>query len=141
LCPEEIEKLSKLKILEPYLNEKREELKTWNEKLGLSECEGENGRCLTNLGCFREYLKRYLAEHPLIKSDGSMTFLVRQLQPMEKGIPLEIYVFCSDTRWAHYEGVQADIFDHILAMVSRFDLKIFQNVTGGDLKMGLSKLE
>ena len=141
LKQEDLGQLSKLKLLEPYLKEKQCEIEAWNEKLGLKEGESVNGRCLTNLGCFREYLKRYLSQHPMIKSDGSMTFLVRQLQPMEKGIPLEIYVFCSDTRWAYYEGVQADIFDHVLAMVGQFDLKVFQNVSGQDLRGGLSTLE
>ena len=62
-----------------------------------------------------------------------MTFLVRQLAPGPEGVPLEIYVFTKTTAWAEYEGIQADIFDHILAIVPEFDLRVFQNPTGYDL--------
>ncbi len=67
-----------------------------------------------------------------------MTFLVRQLPPNEKGIPIEIYVFSSEQRWAHYEAIQADIFDHILAILPDFELKVFQSPTGADFA-GISK--
>ena len=85
---------------------------------------------MTNLGTFRAYVEAYLRNHPQI--NGDMTFLVRQLAPSEKGIPIEIYVFCKDIAWANYEAIQADIFDHILAIVPEFDLRVFQEPTGAD---------
>ena len=87
---------------------------------------------MTNLGTFRKYLEEYLHKHPKINQE--MTFLVRHLQPTETGIPLEIYVFCSDQAWARYEAIQADIFDHILAIMPEFELQVFQNPTGKDFK-------
>ena len=91
-----------------------------------------NGRNLTNVGTFRAYLEAYLRNHP--KIHRNMTFLVRQLQPTDRGLPIEIYVFSNDQAWARYEAIQADIFDHILAVVPLFDLRVFQMPTGADLR-------
>ena len=63
-----------------------------------------------------------------------MTFLVRQLSPTEKGLPIEIYVFSNNTNWIEYEEIQSDIFDHLLSVVKEFDLKVFQNPTGSDFR-------
>jgi len=87
---------------------------------------------MTNLGTFRKYLENYLHNHPKIHQD--MTFLVRHLQPTEKGLPMEIYVFSNDQEWANYESIQADIFDHILAIMPEFGLRVFQNPTGDDFQ-------
>jgi miniconductance mechanosensitive channel len=87
---------------------------------------------MTNLGTFRAYVTAYLKNHPQINQD--MTFLVRQLAPTEQGLPIEIYVFCKDIVWANYEAIQADIFDHILAIVPEFDLRVFQEPTGADFR-------
>jgi miniconductance mechanosensitive channel len=85
---------------------------------------------MTNLGTFRAYMENYLHKHPMINQD--MTFLIRHLQPGEQGLPLEIYVFSKDQAWANYEAIQADIFDHILAIIPEFGLRVFQNPTGAD---------
>src|SRR5690606_38410698 len=85
---------------------------------------------LTNVGTFRAYLVAYLRQHPKIHKE--MTFLVRQLPPTEVGLPLEVYVFANDTRWAFYEAIQADIFDHILAIAPEFGLRVFQSPSGHD---------
>jgi len=90
------------------------------------------GRHLTNLGVFRAYIKSYLQQHPEINTD--MTLLVRQLAPGSSGVPLEIYAFSRETAWLRYEDIQSDIFDHILAMASEFDLKIFQSPSGRDIQ-------
>ena len=95
-----------------------------------------NGRRMTNLGVFRAYIKAYLRVHP--KISDNMTFLVRQLQPTDKGISLEIYVFSRDQNWANYEGIQADIFDHLLATVSFFDLAVYQTLSSLDLRQALN---
>ena len=86
---------------------------------------------MTNLGTFRAYLVEYLRRHPKIRQD--MTFLVRQLDPTPDGIPLEIYVFTNDVKWANYESIQADIFDHILAAIPEFGLRVYQRPSGHDL--------
>ena len=89
-----------------------------------------NGRRLTNVGSFRAYVAAYLRKHPKIHQD--LTFLIRQLAPTPKGLPIEIYVFTNDIEWANYEGIQADIFDHLLAVVPMFELRVFQEPTGAD---------
>ena len=87
---------------------------------------------MTNVGTFRAYIIAYLKNHPKIHQD--MTFLVRQLAPTEHGLPIEVYVFSNDIVWAHYEAIQADIFDHILAVIPEFDLRVFQDPSGNDFR-------
>jgi len=123
----------KIRRLQPYLEEKLAEIAREKDTLGPNLGVLGNGRRLTNLGTFRAYVTAYLREHPKIHQD--MTFLVRQLQPTEHGLPLEVYVFTNDIRWAFYEGIQADIFDHLVAMVPQFGLRIFQQPSGHDLRV------
>lgn len=130
--PEMIKRFKKIQIINKYIIDKEVELKEYNSKNNIDETVVVNGRRQTNIGIFREYLKAYLKNHPLINVD--MTFLVRQLEPGEMGIPIEIYVFSKVQEWAEYEDIQSDIFDHIFASVGRFDLQIFQNPTGTDFK-------
>jgi len=91
-----------------------------------------NGRQLTNLGMFRAYVVAYLRNHPMIHQE--MTFLVRHLAPTERGLPIEIYVFSRDQVWSNYEGIQADIFDHLLAITPAFDLRVYQRPAGSDVR-------
>ncbi len=135
--PEMIERFKKIKVLKHYVETKQEELRIHNEKNEIDETVKVNGRRMTNLGTFRKYIENYLRNHPKINQD--MTFLVRQLHPWEKGIPIEIYVFSNDIVWANYEAIQADIFDHILAVVPEFELSVFQNPTGSDFKQLMRK--
>lgn len=133
LSEEEVERLKKMWLLKEYIEEKLSEIKEHNEKLGISpEESSRNGRHLTNLGTFRAYISRYLEEHPLVHSE--MTRMVRQLEPRAEGVPLEVYCFINDTRWVNYENAQSDIFDHIFAVVSEFNLKIYQSPSGRDLQ-------
>jgi len=123
----EVEDLERIECLQSYLNSKKSEIGT--KGMNLDEL-GEvspllNGRNLTNIGTFRAYCKEYLRAHPKIHQEG-MTFLVRQLPSNEKGVPIEIYVFVNDTRWVEYEGIQSDIFDHLLASLPVFGLRAFQ---------------
>ena len=127
---EMIEKYKKIRVLKGYLEEKEKEIEEFNKKVGADTSNRINGRRLTNIGTFRHYLELYLKNHPKINLD--MTFLVRHLQPTEKGIPIEIYVFSNDQAWANYEAIQADIFDHIMAVIPEFGLRVFQNPTGED---------
>ncbi|MCK5067725.1 MAG: mechanosensitive ion channel [Bacteroidales bacterium] len=132
LDSDQIEKFRKFHLLKEYINLKEKELAEFNNSLRLDEETVTNGRKMTNLGTFRKYLEEYLHNHPKIHKD--MTFLVRHLQPTDKGLPIEIYVFSNDQAWASYEAIQADIFDHILAIMPEFGLRVFQNPSGGDFQ-------
>jgi miniconductance mechanosensitive channel len=128
---EELEKFRKIKVLKPYLDKKEKEIEDYNRKLDIDPSVVVNGRRQTNLGIFRAYLRAYLHNRDDIRDD--MTFLVRQLPPSEKGIPIEIYVFTKTTAWALYEDIQADIFDHVLAVVPEFGLRVYQFPKSGDI--------
>ena len=132
LDSELLEKFRKFAVLKDYIKKKEEEIEAYNQSLNLDPSVVANGRRMTNLGTFRIYLELYLQNHPEIHKD--MTFLVRHLQPTERGLPVEIYVFSKDQRWANYEAIQADIFDHILAILPQFELNVFQNPTGEDFR-------
>lgn len=130
---EMIERFKKIRLLHNYIVEKEDELLKHNkQKEGESISESlANGRRLTNIGVFRKYLEQYLQENPMINKE--MTYMVRQLQPTEKGQPIEIYAFSKVQEWINYESIQADIFDHILAVVGEFELRIYQLPSGADL--------
>jgi miniconductance mechanosensitive channel len=122
--PEMLERFSKIKVLRTYIEETERTIKEYNEKNKVDPSVLVNGRRQTNIGIFRAYLRAYLHNRPDIHNN--MTFLVRQLQPSEKGLPMQIYVFTKTIEWAKYEDIQADIFDHILAVIPQFDLKVYQ---------------
>jgi len=131
-CDEKmLEKFKKIIVLKPYLDQTEKNLKEYNEKHNTDPSILVNGRRQTNVGVFRAYLKAYLKNRSDIHQD--MTFLVRQLQPTEKGLPIEIYVFTKTIAWAEYEGIQSDIFDHILASVQEFGLRTYQFPKSGEL--------
>lgn len=127
----EIARFGRFVLLRDYMRQKVEELREYNEKHCTDPSCLANARRLTNIGTLRAYIVNYLRQHPQIHQQ--MTFLVRQLQPTAEGLPLEIYVFSKDTAWARYEGIQADIFDHILAIVPEFGLRVYQKPSGTDL--------
>jgi len=130
-----LKRFEKFDLIRDYVTEKERELKKYNSKKNISEEDFISGRHQTNVGIFRKYLEVYLRQHPMVNLE--MTFLVRQLQPTATGLPIEIYVFCKDKAWANYEAIQADIFDHIFAVIPEFELKVFQEPTGADIS-GLS---
>ena len=133
-CDEKmLQKFKRFQIIKKYINEKEVEIAEFNKTQNIDSSEVINGRRLTNIGTFREYLKAYLKNREDISND--FTFLVRQLTPGPSGIPIEIYVFAKTTDWVKYEQIQADIFDHIFAVISEFELSIFQNPTGKDFRM------
>jgi len=123
-----INKMNKIELLKGYLKDKVQDVNLYNKNNSVEKSIPVNGRHLTNVGTFRAYITEYLKNHPLIHQD--MTLIVRQLQPEEKGLPIEIYTFSNDTDWKNYEALQSDIFDHIFAVLPYFDLKIFQFPTG-----------
>ena len=132
LSDEMLDRFNKFQLISDYLKDRKNEVETFNNKKGIDNSELVNGRRLTNIGTFREYLKAYLRNRSDI-NDG-LTFLVRQLSPGAEGVPIEIYVFAATTAWVEYEEIQSDIFDHIMAVVPQFELKVFQNPTGYDFK-------
>ena len=127
-------KLKKFLLLDQYLDHKSTELVEFNQKLSnTSPC---NQRRLTNIGTFRAYVELYLNQHPNISKHQSL--IVRQLQPTEKGLPLEIYAFSNQIAWKDYEAIQSDIFDHLIAILPEFGLKIYQAPSGYDMQIALS---
>ena len=133
---EMLEQFKRIQLISQYIQNRQEEILVYNNKHQVDESTLVNGRRLTNIGVFRSYVEAYLRQHPMIHKN--MTFLIRQLSPSENGLPIEIYVFCKDTNWTAYEAIQADIFDHILAVVPEFDLRVFQEPSGSDFqKIGL----
>jgi miniconductance mechanosensitive channel len=119
-----LQRLEQFAVLGDYLREKQAELTQWNTQLQAQGVAAVNARRVTNLGTFRAYVERYLRQHPGIHTD--MTLLVRQLQPTTEGLPLEVYCFTRTTAWAGYEGIQSDVFDHLLAILPAFGLRVFQ---------------
>ena len=134
MSEEEQSKLKKFLLLDQYLDHKSTELIQFNQKLSnTSPC---NQRRLTNIGTFRAYVELYLNQHPNISKQQSL--IVRQLQPTEKGLPLEIYAFSNQIAWKDYEAIQSDIFDHLIAILPEFGLKVYQAPSGYDMQIALS---
>lgn len=136
LSDAEVEDLKKFRMLKDYLVAKREEIAEWNARELSGEDSPVNARRLTNIGVLRAYVVAYLKWHPRL-SDEHFTMLVRQLPPGPQGLPLEVYCFADTTVWGEYEGIQADLFDHLIAILPEFDLRVFQEPSGGDFAGGL----
>ena len=129
---ETLDKFKKIELLNDYIERKQKEVSEHNKANNVDTTEITNGRHLTNIGTFRKYIEAYLRNHTNIHDE--MTFLIRQLEPTEKGLPIQIYVFSNDIDWIRYEEIQSDIFDHLLAVIPEFGLKIFQSPTGKDFE-------
>ncbi len=132
LSDEELARLARFEFLHDYLEAKRRDLEVVNARKVEGDDVIPDTRRLTNVGTFRAYVRHYLNNHP--KVHQGMTLLVRQLQPGAQGLPLEIYCFSNDTNWENYEGIHADIFDHLIASLPEFGLRAFQEPAGSDLK-------
>ena len=122
--PEMIEKYKHYSLIKDYLTKKEEDILEYNKANRIDTSEIMNGRQQTNLGIFRAYIKAYIDHNP--KLNHNLTMMVRQMQPTEFGVPLQIYAFSSDKQWIHYEDIQSDIFDHVISAAAMFDLKIYQ---------------
>ncbi len=134
LKPEDLEHLRKIKLLRPYLEQKLAEIESANATSYTTTDLAVlgNGRRLTNVGTFRAYCVAYLKNHPNVHHE--LTFLIRQLQSTPTGLPLQIYIFANDVRWPVYEGIQADIFDHLFAILPEFGLRAYQQLSGTDVR-------
>jgi len=132
LTPEQIKQLSRFRLLQQYLQDKQAEIENWNQQLAEQGKEPVNTRRITNIGTFRAYVLHYLKNHAGIHQN--MTMMVRQLSPGADGLPLEIYCFTNTTAWVAYEGIQSDIFDHLLAILPEFGLRVYQHPSGLDIR-------
>lgn len=133
LTSDEVDSLRQFRLLEDYLAGKDRELKEWNARELPEHANPVNARRITNIGTFRAYVIAYLSAHPRLTNAG-FTLLVRQLDPTPQGLPLEIYCFTDTTHWGEYESIQADIFDHLIAILPEFGLRLFQEPSGMDLR-------
>lgn len=132
-CDDEmINKFRRINFLADYIDERLVEIQKFNETHNIDRSNPVNGRALTNIGVFRAYIKNYLLNHSGIHK--GMTLMVRQLEPTERGLPIELYCFTNTTVWTEYETIQGDIFDHLFAVAPEFGLRIFQNPSGHDFR-------
>ena len=132
LDDDECRHLHRFRLLDEYLKEKQTDIDDWNRKLEEQGQEPVNTRRITNIGTFRAYVERYLRSHPGINQN--MTLMVRQLAPTAEGLPMELYCFTSTVAWVGYEGTQGDIFDHLLAILPEFGLRVYQAPSGQDMR-------
>jgi len=138
LTTEEIDRLARIALLQPYLEGKKQDVQQTNaalrERLGDDAVEPANQRRLTNIGTFRAYMDAYVRAHPGIHKD--MLLIVRTLEPTGEGVPVELYCFTGTTAWVEYERIQGDIFDHLIAILPEFGLGLYQSPTGKDIRAG-----
>ncbi|OMQ09056.1 mechanosensitive ion channel family protein [[Flexibacter] sp. ATCC 35103] len=121
---DDLNHMKRVQLISSYIETRQAEIEKYNDLRGVDKSLSLNGRNMTNLGLFRKYIMQYLVTHPGLNKD--MHIMCRQLQSTAHGVPLEIYAFSSDKRWANYEYIMADIFDHVMASVIYFDLEIFE---------------
>ena len=125
---EMLERYKKIQLIQPFIDQRQQEIEKYNAEHKADKSVQINGRNMTNLGLFRRYAEEYIRRNPHISKE--LTLMVRQLEPSELGIPLELYCFSTDTRWVYYESIQADIMDHLIAATAYFDLEVFERPTG-----------
>lgn len=136
--PDTRERFKKYTLITDFVNDRQKEIEKHNEEDGIDISQLINGRRMTNIGIFRRYVEHYLKQHKGIQQD--MTMLVRQLSAEDRGLPIEIYCFTNTTSWLEYENIQSDIFDHLFAAASWFDLELYQQPAGSDIAMAIEKI-
>ncbi|RZQ55429.1 mechanosensitive ion channel protein MscS [Pseudidiomarina tainanensis] len=139
LSQDEQKRLHRFRLLKDYLNNKQQEIDDWNQKLKDEGKEPVNTRRISNIGTFRAYVLQYLKNHPRIHQE--MTMMVRQLNPTADGLPLEVYCFTATTEWVEYEGIQSDIFDHLISILPEFGLRVFQHPSGVDMREMVTEIK
>lgn len=132
MTEEEIMDLEKIKLLKPFIEQRRLEINEYNIKSQADQTMPVNGRKMTNIGLFRAYITAYIRQNPNMHKE--MISMVRQMDPTEHGVPLEIYVFTNDTRFEIYEGIRSDLFDHLFAAITFFKLEVFESPASDDLR-------
>ena len=136
LSDEEVKELLKVQVISQYIIARSQEIEAYNQSVGADKSLALNGRNLTNMGLFREYIKNWLSLHPDVHKE--MLLLVRQLQPSSKGLPLELYFFTATTMWERYEDITSDVFDHVTAAARFFDLELFEDISNPVLAAGIT---
>ncbi len=136
LSDEEVKELLKVQAVNQYISTRSQEIEAYNQSVGADKSLALNGRNLTNMGLFREYIKNWLSLHPDVHKE--MLLLVRQLQPSSKGLPLELYFFTATTMWERYEDITSDVFDHVTAAARFFDLELFEDISNPVLAAGIT---
>jgi len=129
---EMLERFKKFQLIKDYIEEKSNKIEEYNKENKIDKSYLINGKHLTNIGIFRVYAEAFVKNNPDINLN--MTYMVRQLLPTEKGLPIEIYTFSNRQEWVTYEGIMSDMFDHLIAAVPEFELEVFQNPTGTDFR-------
>ena len=131
--PDMLGRYRNIDIIREYIDQTEQRVEEYNAAHGIRPGERKiNGLHQTNLGVFRAYLERYLRDE--VPVNKGMTLMVRQLQPTETGLPMELYFFTDTVVWVDYERIQSDVFDHVLAVIPEFDLRVFQNPSGSDIE-------
>ena len=139
LSEEERDELRRFRLLKDYLSTKQKEIDDWNQQLKDEGKEPVNTRRISNLGTFRAYVLQYLKNHPRVHQE--MTLMVRHLNPTADGLPLEVYCFTATTEWVEYEGIQSDIFDHLISILPEFGLRVFQHPSGVDMREMVTQIK
>lgn len=134
LSKEELDRLKNIQVIADHISVRGAEIDNYNQKIGADKSIALNGRNLTNMGLFRQYVKNYLSRHPDVRQD--MLLIVRQLHPTSKGLPLELYFFTATTNWLKYEDITSDIFDHVTAAAAYFDLELFEDISNPVVSAG-----
>lgn len=135
LSDEEVKELLKVQVISQYIIARSQEIEAYNQSVGADKSLALNGRNLTNMGLFREYIKNWLSLHPDVHKE--MLLLVRQLQPSSKGLPLELYFFTATTMWERYEDITSDVFDHVTAAAKFFSLELFEDISNPVVSGGI----
>ncbi len=136
LSDEEVKELLKVQAVNQYISTRSQEIEAYNQSVGADKSLALNGRNLTNMGLFREYIKNWLSQHPDVHKE--LMLMVRQLQPTSKGLPLELYFFTATTEWERYEDITSDVFDHVTAAARFFDLELFEDISNPVLAAGIT---
>lgn len=127
------ERIERFHLIKDFVDERQKEIEEYNATHNVDTETLINGRRMTNVGVFRQYITAFLKNKKGINQN--MYMLVRQLQPDSNGLPIQLYCFTESVAWIDYESVQADVFDHLLAAAKYFDLEVFQNPSGNDITL------
>ena len=137
LSDEEVKELQKVQAVTRYITTRSQEIDTYNQSVSADKSLALNGRNLTNMGLFREYIKNWLSQHPDVHKE--LMLMVRQLQPTSKGLPLELYFFTATTEWERYEDITSDVFDHVTAAATFFELELFEDISNPVVSGGIKQ--
>jgi len=137
LKEDEIQNLRSIHLLKSFIDERQEEINTYNKTHAVDQSNLVNGRRMTNIGLFRAYVTKYAQQNKNIHKE--FTLMVRQMPPTENGLPLELYMFTNSTVWEEYEDTVSNMFDHLFAAIKYFDLEVFELPASDDIRQLLQR--